>query len=108
MYFQFTSLVQSPELTGSHEISGGGNEQQQQTEPPTQQQPQTQPHVNVNYDNLDYLGDGARGGALNNIYKAAVEGGAIEGIANIQEKNGVVGVYVMVSDANIGNITFWQ
>ncbi len=56
------------------------------------------------YDQLDWLGDGARGGALNEMFKAYFVSGENTGIVNIQQKDDIAGIYVTLSDAMIGDI----
>ena len=56
------------------------------------------------YDGVDFLGDGAKGGELSNTYKAVIESGDINEIVNIQEMEGVVGIYITMKDADLGVI----
>ena len=85
----------------------------QTTQAPTQNQP-TQAQVTTKtpdagdysiYDNVAYLGDGAQGGALTDMYKAVVVSGGVKGFANVQTKENVVGIYTMLDDADIGKTT---
>ena len=57
------------------------------------------------YDNVPYLADGAKGGALNDTYKAVVTTGTDFTVNNIQEFQGLTAIHTILPDANVGNIT---
>ena len=61
-------------------------------------------NTNVDYSTASYLGDGARAGALANTFKAVIAGGAIHEVVNIQDKNGIAGIYMNLTDADFGRI----
>ena len=74
------------------------------TQAPTQK-PTQATGTNVDYDKVEFLGDGAQGGALSNTYKAVIVSGDINGVVNIQSKDGISGIYTQIADANIGKTT---
>ena len=82
-----------------------------QTTPSTQPQPDVPDETTTSdsqkqgFDGVDWLLDGARAGALSNTFKAYFESGENCNVVNIQNKDGIAGIYVGLNDANIGDIT---